>query len=382
LSLIAEYVAETTGDACTVRLLSDDGTQLRPVAVHHADAELRAAMWQAMEQTTERADVGVWESVIEGRRAIRIAIAGQIPPDASDAQAAFIARYPVREMMALPLIARGRMLGGISLARFGDGSPFTDADMSFLDLLGERAALTIDNARLYDDARAQLASWQALVENAPDIICRFDRALRYVYINPAVETATGRPASSMIGVSNRDLGLPEPLATYWDVALRGVFDLGRERTVELHFPTRTGERYYQARITPEFGPNGTVETVLVIARDITARTTLELGRDELYRGLLDRDRRHQEALDRLLRDREAALSRLVETTTIEELTPREKEILQLVAVGTTNDQIGRRLGLSAGTVKNHVARLIGKLDAPDRTAAAVRAFRLGLIELD
>ena len=120
----------------------------------------------------------------------------------------------------------------------------------------------------------------------------------------------------------------------------------------------------------------------MIARDITDRRTLELERNEMYHGLLERDRRLQEASDRLLGDREVALRRVVESTTIEELTPREKEILQLVAVGRTNHQIGRGLNLGVGTVKNHVARIIGKLEAPDRTAAAVRAFRLGLIELD
>jgi PAS domain S-box-containing protein len=382
LTLIAEHVAELTDDACAVRLLSDDGTHLVPVAAHHADAELRAAMWQAMERSTERVDIGLWKPIIEGRRTVRITVAGQIPPEASDAQATFIRRYPVGGIMGVPLIARGRVLGGMSLLRFGDQGSFTDVDASFLELLAGRAALTIDNARLYDDARTQLGSWRALVENAPDNISRFDRDLRYVYVNPAVETATGQPASAMIGKSSRELGLSEPLATYWEVALQGVFDVGRERTVELDFPTRLGERYYQARVTPELGPDGAVETVLVIARDITDRRTLELDRDELYQGLLERDRRLQEALDRLLDDREAALRRVVESTTIEDLTPREKEILQLVAIGRTNHQIGRSLNLSDGTVKNHVARIIDKLGAPDRTAAAVRAFRLGLIELE
>ena len=239
LTLIAEHVAELTGDACTVRLLSDDGTQLRPVAVHHADAELRAAMWQVMEQTTERTDVGVWKPVIEGHRTVRVAVAGQIPSGCVRRSGGLHAAISDKRDHGMPLIARGRILGGISLVRYGDGSPFTDADASFLQLLAERAALTIDNARLYDDARAQLASWRALVENAPDIISRFDRDLRYVYVNPAVETATGPTASALIGKSNRELGLPEPLVTYWEVALRGVFDLGRERTVELDFPTLT-----------------------------------------------------------------------------------------------------------------------------------------------
>jgi DNA-binding NarL/FixJ family response regulator len=61
------------------------------------------------------------------------------------------------------------------------------------------------------------------------------------------------------------------------------------------------------------------------------------------------------------------------------LTPRELEVLQLLAEGLTNQQVGSRLGLSARTIKTHVQNLLSKLDVPDRTGAVARGFRLGLI---
>jgi len=61
------------------------------------------------------------------------------------------------------------------------------------------------------------------------------------------------------------------------------------------------------------------------------------------------------------------------------LTPRELEVLQLLAEGMTNNEIGERLGLSARTIKTHVQNLLGKLDSPDRTGAVARGFRMGLI---
>ena len=61
------------------------------------------------------------------------------------------------------------------------------------------------------------------------------------------------------------------------------------------------------------------------------------------------------------------------------LSRRELEVLQLLAEGLTNQQVGARLGLSARTVKTHVQNLLVKLDVPDRTGAVARAFRLGLI---
>ena len=67
---------------------------------------------------------------------------------------------------------------------------------------------------------------------------------------------------------------------------------------------------------------------------------------------------------------------------LEDLTPRELEVLKLVAQGNTNQQIGRALAISPGTAKVHVQNLIRKLGVSDRTHAAVRASELGLLRDD
>jgi len=69
------------------------------------------------------------------------------------------------------------------------------------------------------------------------------------------------------------------------------------------------------------------------------------------------------------------------TTLIEPLTPRELEVLQLLAEGLPNKAIARRLDISEHTVKFHVNAILGKLGAQSRTEAVVRATRMGLILL-
>lgn len=66
---------------------------------------------------------------------------------------------------------------------------------------------------------------------------------------------------------------------------------------------------------------------------------------------------------------------------IEDLTPREVEVLQLMADGLPNKAIARRLRISEHTVKFHVTAIMGKLDAHSRTEAVTRAARLGLLVL-
>jgi two-component system, NarL family, response regulator LiaR len=61
------------------------------------------------------------------------------------------------------------------------------------------------------------------------------------------------------------------------------------------------------------------------------------------------------------------------------LTKRELDVLQLIVEGCSNEQIGGRLYLTVGTVKTHVRNILTKMCVSDRTQAAVRALRAGLI---
>lgn len=63
------------------------------------------------------------------------------------------------------------------------------------------------------------------------------------------------------------------------------------------------------------------------------------------------------------------------------LTPREAEVLALMAEGASNKLIARRLGISVHTAKFHVGSLLDKLDATGRTDAVAHAARLGVIRL-
>jgi DNA-binding NarL/FixJ family response regulator len=90
---------------------------------------------------------------------------------------------------------------------------------------------------------------------------------------------------------------------------------------------------------------------------------------------------------------EAALSPQLATSMLEEvkredgdegpgISPREEEVLQLVADGLSIPDVAKTLFISAKTVKNHLASIYEKLDARDRTQAVLRAVRMGIIRLD
>ncbi len=64
---------------------------------------------------------------------------------------------------------------------------------------------------------------------------------------------------------------------------------------------------------------------------------------------------------------------------LDQLTPREREVLALVAQGRSNDQIGAELWISPATAKTHVNRIMAKLDARDRAQLVVWAYEAGVV---
>lgn len=116
-----------------------------------------------------------------------------------------------------------------------------------------------------------------LIENAPDIITRFDRQLRHLYVNTAVEKVTGIPANLFLGKTNRELGLPNELVNYWEKYMENVFVTGKEALMEFEYNTPTGIKYYHVRIVPEFSEQGEVETILAVTRDITEQKQTQIA---------------------------------------------------------------------------------------------------------
>jgi DNA-binding NarL/FixJ family response regulator len=82
---------------------------------------------------------------------------------------------------------------------------------------------------------------------------------------------------------------------------------------------------------------------------------------------------------RLIADVVSRAARPASAPGLSELTPREREILELVGSAMSNDEIAERLTISKATAKTHVSRIMGKLEARDRAQLVVFAYESGLV---
>lgn len=123
--------------------------------------------------------------------------------------------------------------------------------------------------------------FKTLVENSPDGIARIDRSMRHIYVNPAVESVTGLHAADYLGKTKTELGLPQDLIAIWDAACHAAFNTGAEQQFNFELQQGADARYFSARVIPEAGRDGRIESVLGISYDVTGRTMMEKENQQL-----------------------------------------------------------------------------------------------------
>ncbi len=294
---LARLAVPALCDLCILDIRREDGTVERIATVHRdpAKAELMAQLRHRYPPGPDAPHPGA--QALRRGESILLPEVGEavIAAHTQDAgHAALIRAVGIRSHLAVPLTARGHTLGVLSLSVTESERRYGPGDLDLAQELAARAALAVDNARLYRQAQEaarqheeSLALLDTLMRTAPVGLAFLDRELRYVRLNDTLAAMDGVRPEDALGKTLHEV-VPH-LAPRLEPFYRRVLDTGEPvRNLELSddVPGDPGrQQHWLINYYPVPTRYGKVLGVGVVITDITERKQAEVERERLVEQL-------------------------------------------------------------------------------------------------
>jgi PAS domain S-box-containing protein len=277
LSEVARLAVPDVADWCAIDIVQADGST-RQVTSVHPNPELEELLLELRRRyrAEKQGSEGTARVIATGEAELAHDVSGQAAIQLAEGEQESYRRLGPRSYMIVPLVARGRTIGALTLLSMREGRYYGDSDLDFAQHLGRRFALAVDNARLYDEAERSRGLLDTLFASAPVGLGFFDTELRCVRVNEAlaaidglpVDEHPGRPLAELLGpLAERVLPLYRHALTSGEPIL--------EQEVDGETPGLTGElRHWLISCTPVRAGDGTTLGVSSVVMDVTERRAL------------------------------------------------------------------------------------------------------------
>lgn len=289
LTTMAERTSQIVGDGCAIALLSADGHTLEPAITFHNDPELREIFHNLLNIRPQSGDQGLHGEVVRSGQARQIPLLQTeqaraiVPPE----QMPLVERFGPHSGLIAPLRAHGRVLGTLTVLRREQRPPVSDDELLFIQELADRAALAVDNARLYyasqeeiiERRRAEAAlraseeQYRMLFDNHPQPLWVYDtETLAFLAVNDAAVEQYGYSRDELLRMTIADIRPSERISELE----RHLAEQGqRVRVFGLSHHRRKDGTLIDVEITRYSVPFAGRPARLVLALDVTERLRAE-----------------------------------------------------------------------------------------------------------
>jgi PAS domain S-box-containing protein len=263
LRSLAHTVVPRLADWCAIDVVGDDGGPHRMVTAHPDPAkEELARQLERRYPPDPDAPHGVHEVVRTGQPVLVPRIPRELlEQSARDEEHLRILReLHLHSYLVVPLTARGRILGALTLVCAESGGEYDESDLAFAQELARRAAFAVDNARLYREAERARSQTERILTSITDAFFSLDREWRFAYVNDQAEQLLARSREELLG-RNLWEEFPEALGTTFQEMYEAASRENRTVQFEEFYPPLSA--WFEVRAYPS--PDG----ISVYFHDIT-----------------------------------------------------------------------------------------------------------------
>jgi PAS domain S-box-containing protein len=301
LADLGHLLVPRLADYCIVDTIGEDEGSLRQVVISHRDPEREALLRELRRRYPPEHNAAhpVSEVLASGEPILFEDARGEALAHAA-VDEEHLAIYHALEAMSyivVPLEARGRLLGTISLGTGESGRRFGQTDLELAHEIARRAALAIDNARLFGAAQESYAQLDTLLVSAPVGIGFWDRELRFVRVNDALAAVNRRTPEEHVGHTLEEVipTLAPALYPLYRQVLESGEPLIHTESTDEDALVIGDRRHWLSSYYPVRTPDGEVIGVGAVIMEVTdrrraadrLRLLAEAG--ELFSSSLDRD---------------------------------------------------------------------------------------------
>src|SRR5215213_10251143 len=192
LANVARLAVPTLADWCAVDVMEDDGSVER-LAVEHSDPAKIALAFELQERNPSNPDTvrGARKVLQTGQSDMMAEIPeellDQIAVDAEHRE--MMRKLGLKSYMVVPMVARGRNHGAITFVSAESGRRYNDTDLTLAEELAGRAALAVDNARLYEEAQREISDRKVVEDRLKEAEARFRTLVEHIPATTYMEAA-------------------------------------------------------------------------------------------------------------------------------------------------------------------------------------------------